>query len=91
MMYFNYKFECQQLFRGIAVDMTLPASGVSNVSIPPQMGLLQNLPSVLCCHVLSPQPGDKVIDLCAAPGHKTTHLAALMQNKVSPNSVIKVT
>ncbi|XP_054287619.1 tRNA (cytosine(72)-C(5))-methyltransferase NSUN6-like [Macrosteles quadrilineatus] len=67
--------------KGIAVEMTLPASHVSSVTLPPHLGLLQNLPSVLCSRVVDPRPGDKVIDLCAAPGHKTTHLAALMNNQ----------
>lgn len=35
------------------------------------------LPSIL----LNPQPGETVIDLCASPGGKSTHMAEMMQNK----------
>ena len=31
--------------------------------------------------LLDPQPGDMVLDACAAPGGKSTHVAALMHNK----------
>lgn len=30
---------------------------------------------------LDPQPGEKVLDMCAAPGGKSTHLAQLMNNE----------
>jgi 16S rRNA (cytosine967-C5)-methyltransferase len=36
--------------------------------------------SMLVARVVDPRPGDTVIDACAAPGGKATHLAALMNN-----------
>jgi len=41
----------------------------------------QNLPSAAVAHILDPQPGETVLDMCAAPGGKTTHLASLMKGK----------
>jgi len=38
----------------------------------------QSRASMLVARALAPQPGERVLDLCAAPGAKTTHLAALM-------------
>ena len=39
---------------------------------------LQGLSSMLAPLMLDPQPGESVLDLCAAPGSKTTQIAAMM-------------
>jgi len=38
----------------------------------------QSRASMVVAHCLAPEAGERVLDLCAAPGGKTTHLAALM-------------
>lgn len=42
--------------------------------------ILQAASSFLPVMALSPQPGERVLDMAAAPGGKTTHCAALMKN-----------
>ncbi len=48
-----------------------------------QEGLVmpQSRASMLAGRTLAPEPGERVLDLCAAPGAKTTHLAALARNQ----------
>ncbi len=50
---------------------------------PLQQGWLQvqDEAAQLVSFVLAPKPGQRILDLCAAPGGKTTHLAQLMQNQ----------
>lgn len=48
-----------------------------------QEGLIsvQNISSQLVAHFVDPQPHEHILDMCAAPGGKTTHLAELAQDK----------
>lgn len=41
----------------------------------------QSRGSMAVARVLAPEPGERVLDLCAAPGAKTTHLAALIGDR----------
>jgi len=42
---------------------------------------IQNKASILVGHVLAPKPCEKILDMCAAPGSKATHLAQLSNFK----------
>ncbi|KAL4298831.1 hypothetical protein HN51_049543 [Arachis hypogaea] len=42
---------------------------------------LQNLPSIVAAHALDPQKGERILDMCAAPGGKTTAIAILMKDE----------
>ncbi len=42
---------------------------------------VQDEASMLIAHLLAAKPGEQILDACAAPGGKTTHLAALSDNR----------
>lgn len=43
--------------------------------------VVQDASAQLVSHILQPQPEETIIDACAAPGGKTTHIAELMGDK----------
>jgi len=43
--------------------------------------IVQEEASLLPARLLDAQPGDRVLDLCAAPGNKTAHLALALRNR----------
>ena len=58
-----------------------PPAPPAAAGILPGDFMLQNLCSLVAAHVLGAQPGSRVLDMCAAPGGKTTAIAQLMGNQ----------
>ena len=80
---------------GIVVHSKVPIERLSGY----QEGLFQvhGQASQLVGYLLDPQPGEKILDVCAAPGGKTTHIAELMDDNGqvtamdrSPKGVAKI-
>mmetsp|Transcript_26128 Transcript_26128/g.57226 ORF Transcript_26128/g.57226 Transcript_26128/m.57226 type:complete len:543 (+) Transcript_26128:186-1814(+) len=73
--------------RGVGVSMSLDPNDRVGPPLPPLYGvlpdkmMLQNLPSVLVGHALNPKPNDIILDMCSAPGGKTSHLASIVRNQ----------
>lgn len=61
------------------IDLVVPIYELSSY----KQGLfqVQDEGAMLISHILNPKPSEIIIDACAAPGGKTTHIAELMQNK----------
>ncbi|KAL0883162.1 hypothetical protein ABMA27_016608 [Loxostege sticticalis] len=71
---------------GIAIETLLPVSRlpvVNETICPPGVLLLQNLPSIVCGWVLNALPNENILDMCAAPGNKTTHLGEMSNNQAN--------
>jgi len=76
-----------EVSEGIFTEEALYVKGLPNITKFPayREGLfqIQDEASILVSHLLEPSLGESVIDVCSAPGGKTTHLAQLMANKGS--------
>ena len=85
-------FENHALMLAEAVDVgELPGFGAGLVSV-------QDAAAQLAAHLLAPQPGDRVLDACAAPGGKACHLlelqpelAELVAVDVAQDRLVRVT
>jgi hypothetical protein len=67
------------LFSGVGVEMLdrrYPNPSLDTV-VDFDWAYAENLPSMVCAHELNAQRGERVLDMCAAPGGKATHVSAL--------------
>lgn len=83
---------------GKYLEEALVVNGVGDLSSLPQYKkgyfYVQDESSMIISHVVDPQPGETILDIAAAPGGKTTHIAELMENNgqilsvdINPNRV----
>ncbi len=54
--------------------------GVMYTGVLPGSIMMQHLPSIVAAMALAPKPRSRVLDMCSAPGGKTTMLAQIMQD-----------
>ncbi len=71
--------------RGLAVKITKPKFSLPSLSelksYEKGYFYAQSLPSMVVTHVLEPSEEDLIVDMAAAPGGKTSHIAQLLQNR----------
>ncbi|MDE2572414.1 MAG: hypothetical protein KGM44_07830, partial [bacterium] len=68
----------------LAPDALLPVDGRFTRALEeaaPGRWMLQGETAALAAHLLAPEPGQTVIDLCCGRGHKSLQLAAMMENR----------
>lgn len=80
----DYK-EMREATKGVAVEVTLPKFKLPSLSELKsfEKGYFypQSLPSMVTSRVLEPKEEEIIIDMAAAPGGKTSHIAQLLQNR----------
>lgn len=65
--------------------LTLPRGDLKRITSALERGevAVQDAASQLVAHLIAPRPGQRIVDLCAAPGGKSAHLAALTGGDLS--------
>lgn len=84
--------EVEEKLRDIGLEFT-PANWYNEFKAVNRLGSIINDPVMkngyisihdeaqgLICHMVDPKPGETIVDLCSAPGSKSTYLAELMKN-----------
>jgi 16S rRNA (cytosine967-C5)-methyltransferase len=84
--------EVEEKLRDIGLEFT-PANWYNEFKAVNRLGSIINDPVMkngyisihdeaqgLICHLVDPKPGETIVDLCSAPGSKSTYLAELMKN-----------
>jgi SAM-dependent methyltransferase len=67
---------------GVGIEMTQPLlCTISYTDALKPVLFMQNYPSMLVARALDPQGGDSVLDMCASPGGKSSHLAYLLAQR----------
>jgi 16S rRNA (cytosine967-C5)-methyltransferase len=74
-----YASKVDALDRVYVMDKVSKASGLGALASSGKI-VIQDLGSIVAGLVAGPKPGQVVLDLCASPGNKTSHLAAQMRN-----------
>lgn len=78
----NIKFERVQWYKDGLIIKNAREKDLEKLALYQNGSIyLQSLSSMVPALALSPKPGEKVLDLTAAPGSKTTQMAALMENE----------
>ena len=78
----NLKFERVPWYTEAMVCKNCNEKQLQNLEIYKNGGIyLQSLSSMIPPLVLNPKAGEKILDVAAAPGSKTTQMATLMKNK----------
>ena len=81
------KVEGMTFKEGAFLEEAYYLKGIQNLQNSPSFKrgewTVQDESAMLVAHVMRPEKGDKILDVCSAPGGKSIHMAELMNNEGS--------